>query len=1030
MNRRKRFAFRNRKGFALILVFSLASMVLLLALSLVSLTQVESASSQYDQGLRVARANARLALQMALGDLQEFAGPDQRITATADGKRQEGAVPSVASFNDSGEPDPTGNGMVYEPFWTGVWKSDGTTTNPVWLVTRPLSADYTLENGTQMADPFSPVNGSVPIVGRSSAEPDSPTDQPFYNVTVPKEKINSSNIVGFEDENAEATIGHYAYWVGDNGVKASYLIEDHVSEVTHDNYANDDERMRLGSMMGHRSHFEVENTLVNVGNARLKSIANEFALRDSGEGTSLLGTGAGFYTKNDVRKRFHDFAGLSRGLLVDTVRGGLREDLSVIHEVETGGGIGTDTVEEILVNQHLMPYLNVGALGSTALSGLTRSYVIKAGNSDIELGDPEPTIAPLVAGIKLAVRVRAPDLGTGSDPVLSSSALKGQLEMSVKLWNPYTSVIEGNGTDTKITLQLVNLNSDAGANGITVVYSILNATIGELSTQQTKTGIGFWKLMNADESDVIEFVINVADEEWAPGETRMFVGVLDPPEPSASSGPLQVDLLSTTDPTIDDVPVQFYPIVELGSYDSSASSAGGVPGDINDRIHFIIPTWTPEFDLKIGNSVVAEYRLIDVDYASPLRSSHLPAKGNVGPNIAYIWELGNPSVDWVDYDPRSGTLSSNVLNSLFSSNFQDPGNSLALGHEFQSSTTELWGFSSGDVTHNIPLFELPRQEFVSLGALHMAEFSSGLRSHLGSAGTTGSINDIFDRFFLSTVPQFDVPDSPNWAFEDPLPNGRMEVVGLASKAELQDKDSAEHLYVKGAFNLNSTSVEAWASVLKGIRLGLWQYDDGVGGTGEVDLTGSNQFLRFSQSAEETWQGTYGTDSIDLTRERFRKGISSYTDAEVGLLAVEIVKGIRTRRQSPIAPMGPFVSLQDFIDSGVIETAISGASLNSENDEIYSSSYLTQQDVLTAIAPFLSVRSDTFVVRAYGDAVNPFDDEEILARAYCEAIVQRTHTIHELDSNSGNDMAPAGLLAGELGREFKVIAFRWMTGDQL
>ena len=129
-------------------------------------------------------------------------------------------------------------------------------------------------------------------------------------------------------------------------------------------------------------------------------------------------------------------------------------------------------------------------------------------------------------------------------------------------------------------------------------------------------------------------------------------------------------------------------------------------------------------------------------------------------------------------------------------------------------------------------------------------------------------------------------------------------------------------------------------------------------------------------------------------------------------------------------MGPFVSLQDFIDSGVIQTAIGGAGLNTGNAETYTSNYLTQQDVLTAIAPFLSARSDTFVIRAYGDAVNPFDDQEILARAYCEAIVQRTHAKHATDPNSGDVMAATGEDPGEFGRQFKIIAFRWMTGDQL
>ena len=91
--------FKNRQGFALILVFSLASIVLLIGLSLVSLTQVETASNQYDRGLRVARANARLALQMAIGDLQTLAGPDQRATATADGAR----TPTSDDFNDAAD---------------------------------------------------------------------------------------------------------------------------------------------------------------------------------------------------------------------------------------------------------------------------------------------------------------------------------------------------------------------------------------------------------------------------------------------------------------------------------------------------------------------------------------------------------------------------------------------------------------------------------------------------------------------------------------------------------------------------------------------------------------------------------------------------------------------------------------------------------------------------------------------------------------------------------------------------------------
>ena len=49
--------------------------------------------------------------------------------------------------------------------------------------------------------------------------------------------------------------------------------------------------------------------------------------------------------------------------------------------------------------------------------------------------------------------------------------------------------------------------------------------------------------------------------------------------------------------------------------------------------------------------------------------------------------------------------------------------------------------------------------------------------------------------------------------------------------------------------------------------------------------------------------------------------------------------------------------------------------------------LLQGDILQALSPFMTVRSDTFTIRAYGEAKNPVTGE-ITATAYCEAVVQR------------------------------------------
>ncbi len=49
-------------------------------------------------------------------------------------------------------------------------------------------------------------------------------------------------------------------------------------------------------------------------------------------------------------------------------------------------------------------------------------------------------------------------------------------------------------------------------------------------------------------------------------------------------------------------------------------------------------------------------------------------------------------------------------------------------------------------------------------------------------------------------------------------------------------------------------------------------------------------------------------------------------------------------------------------------------------------WLTQADVLQVIGPALTTRSDTFRIRAYGEALDANGNS--VAKAYCEAIVQR------------------------------------------
>ncbi len=81
--------------------------------------------------------------------------------------------------------------------------------------------------------------------------------------------------------------------------------------------------------------------------------------------------------------------------------------------------------------------------------------------------------------------------------------------------------------------------------------------------------------------------------------------------------------------------------------------------------------------------------------------------------------------------------------------------------------------------------------------------------------------------------------------------------------------------------------------------------------------------------------------------------------------------------------------------------------------VFTSGSPTASQIMTVITPMLAVRSDTFRIRGYGEALNPSDATRLEAAAQCEAIVQRT-----------TSLAPNGL-----GNKFVILYFRWLgPGD--
>jgi hypothetical protein len=88
-------------------------------------------------------------------------------------------------------------------------------------------------------------------------------------------------------------------------------------------------------------------------------------------------------------------------------------------------------------------------------------------------------------------------------------------------------------------------------------------------------------------------------------------------------------------------------------------------------------------------------------------------------------------------------------------------------------------------------------------------------------------------------------------------------------------------------------------------------------------------------------------------------------------------------------------------------------------------YLLQADVLSALAPNLAARSDTFTIRTYGDVRSPSTDT-ITARAWCEAVVQRIPDYIDPDATAAEATPAPGTPNATFGRRYQVVSFRWLT----
>ena len=337
-------------------------------------------------------------------------------------------------------------------------------------------------------------------------------------------------------------------------------------------------------------------------------------------------------------------------------------------------------------------------------------------------------------------------------------------------------------------------------------------------------------------------------------------------------------------------------------------------------------------------------------------------------------------------------------------------------------------------------------------------FSSlaGQQGHIfRSHGSERTPRQVITDFFDGTRPAPNAAYRPHLGGQEPSAISQSLAPGRQSVADDAHQRVAAHLMAAGGFNVNSTSVPAWSAVLASSHL---KRPVILSSRGRLAARDQARFVVSRFNAPISGPADGGPSSEDARWLGYRE----LTEDEIHELATAIVKQVKTR--GPFRSLGEFVNRRLTTDTelalyGALQAALEDPSVSINaayrNDLITQSdlsglsysanyrfpeaalgsryqgtpAYISQADILTPIAPILNARSDTFVVRAYGEAHAA--DGRVMARAWCEAVVQR---VPEFIDPADEAHTPAADLRSDVnrrfGRQFVIRSFRWIPSAEI
>ena len=939
----------RRRGFALLITIVLVAFLVLILVGLATFTRVETQVASNAEALGKARQSALTGLNIAIAKLQRYAGPDASVTARSD-------------FSN-GAPLITNN-----PHITGVWDTTAAGNNPVaWLVSGNESdpADDSVKNqypGGAVSDPYdtSAANAWVFLAYDNSVGAANAANR--IKVAPQSIQVAKSSVPGFDSASAgNVSIGHYAYWVGDEGTKASIgAAPANLASLNYNNSASngdnwsasptgDELRARLDQF------FQPYHRLDQFfGGLTYPAVAASLRKVGTLEQFRFVVPTAQY---NTYLASFHDITPLARG---------------VISRTDAGNAPGAAR-------------LRVDWSSSSVAAGnsVTKSYLLQRPSASTAYVSTYPILGRNpVANYWVGPVLSEAGIFFGLDS--NGSQLQLNMLITAELWNPYAATLDMGSNTLSVRVRMGGaLTFTATDSGVSPTNQhTITVPAGQVFTANIPAA------PNLNAGQIVRFQTNasgafaVGDGELS--DTGLGSGATVNPPLTAlnvpASGTITIELFENGTGTI----LQTFLVKNIAGGAVSSPALGDVHAGYGYELRRDLRVWTDPFlAAAVGIGDPHDPRAANFDQADP---------------------AGNP------FEPL------------------DSGNWASLA----ATNTDYVAVGNGPpfVVSNpgVILFDLPRQEVTSLAQLrHMP----GSKPYAISAG-----NGIWNTHYVSTVP---MDNTLNWdyrtqarpnpyieVYEPPqVPSGEFDTAVNKLTSLRDPNNSARYQLIRGAFNINSTSVKAWSTLL-GASLANWQSNNGPA----QNLSGA--FFRTPHGAQVLGSANVvPSGSLNDTNTLTAVG-RQLTAAEINTLAQQIVTALKAN------PLNrPFYSLNEFASSNVLTTAIAGANLNNglTPENRFTAGAITPGDILAAIAPFMSARSDTFKIRAYGDTANPVTGE-VNGRVWCEAIVQR---VPDLCPAPGHDDAASEDVATVrdadpsqfiFGRKFQIVSFRWLNSDDL